>query len=321
MKKYLEDLRNELMKKNLTSEEIEEIISDHVEMIGSAIDDGLSEEEIIEKFGDPKKLAEAISDFEEFEQEEKTVEKVEVSKYRLWKSFEPTGKFLKVNVRLVSEKMIYQSVDVDDIEIHVLGEVELDKYELTYENDTLTIDAPRKIGLFFMQTKKEQVSFLILLPEHLVIDDFSHTTINSDVQFLNLKAKDFVANTTNGDMIIKDASLGDVKWHTVNGDIDVYQTKMNSLNTSHVSGDVVMHLVNIEKEFKMNTVSGDMKIKDSTCDHLELNTVSGDLKGLNFYPKSITLKSVSGDIDIKNKVEKEIVINKKKSISGKIRIH
>jgi len=305
------------VKKNLTSDEIDEIIADHVEMIGSAIDDGLTESEIIEKFGDPRKLAEAISDFEEFEKEEKEIEKVEVSNYKLWKKFETTGKYLKVNVRLVNEKMIYQSVDIDEIEIHVLGEVDLDKYELSYDNDVLTIDAPRKIGLFFLQTKKEDVSFLVLLPENIVIDEFNHTTINSEVQFLNLKAKDFTANTTNGDMIIKDSKLGDVKWHTVNGDIDVYQTKMKSLSTSHVSGDVIMHQVQIENDFRMSTVSGNIKVKDTTCDNLDFNTVSGDLRGLNFYPKTLSLKSVSGDIDIKNK----IAINKKKTVSGKIRIH
>ena len=48
MKKYLEDLKQELLKKKLTNKEIEEILTDHEEMIQNAMDEGLSEDEINE---------------------------------------------------------------------------------------------------------------------------------------------------------------------------------------------------------------------------------------------------------------------------------
>jgi len=58
MKKYLEDLRQELVKQKLTNKEIEEIMADHEEMIRTAMEEGLSEEEIKAKFGQPKQVAE-----------------------------------------------------------------------------------------------------------------------------------------------------------------------------------------------------------------------------------------------------------------------
>src|SRR6056297_1542212 len=60
MKTFLEDLRKELKKQNLNDIEIADIINDHEEMISQAMEEGLTEDQIIEKFGDPKKLAEEL---------------------------------------------------------------------------------------------------------------------------------------------------------------------------------------------------------------------------------------------------------------------
>ena len=57
MKIFLQNLEDELKKNNLNEEEINDIIADHSEMIESAISEGLSDEDLEQKFGNPKDLA------------------------------------------------------------------------------------------------------------------------------------------------------------------------------------------------------------------------------------------------------------------------
>jgi len=61
MKKFLENLRTELKKKHINEGEIEEILRDHEEMIDEALAEGLSEEDITKKFGNPEQVAADIS--------------------------------------------------------------------------------------------------------------------------------------------------------------------------------------------------------------------------------------------------------------------
>ena len=60
MKKFLKDLEKELRKIGVNEEEITEILADHVEMIEAGKSEGLNEENMNSKFGDPKNIAEEI---------------------------------------------------------------------------------------------------------------------------------------------------------------------------------------------------------------------------------------------------------------------
>ena len=92
MKKFLKDLENELKKMKINSNEIKEILADHEEMMNEALKEGLSEEELATKFGNPAKLAQDL--FEDLEKVSTNlneyVEKGEFSAmkdYDLYKSF------------------------------------------------------------------------------------------------------------------------------------------------------------------------------------------------------------------------------------------
>ena len=55
--KYIEDLKIELSKTDLTDYEINEIIEDFQEMINEALEQGVEEKDFEAKFGSPKQLA------------------------------------------------------------------------------------------------------------------------------------------------------------------------------------------------------------------------------------------------------------------------
>ena len=61
MKKFLKELEMELKMLKMNNKDIDEILEDHKEMIDAAIDEGLNETEIEEKFGNPKNVAKELS--------------------------------------------------------------------------------------------------------------------------------------------------------------------------------------------------------------------------------------------------------------------
>lgn len=316
MKKYLEDLRQELIKQKMTAKEIEEIIADHEEMIRTALAEGLSVEEIKAKFGDPSQLAEELSDFDSKED----AEQEETDDYVLWQEFEVNDEFVSINVNLLSEDITYQSTDETKVKVFYCGKRKIDKYELSFEKNELRLSAPRKFGFHFSFNNEDDLTFLIEIPKNVMINELKHVAVSSDMELKNLIVKQMTLNTTSGDLKVKHASLGVAKWHTVNGDIEIKETKFLSLNSSQVNGDILMKEVTIDGDFKVNTVSGDVELQEVTCDNFEVNTVSGDVNGKEFYPKMVALKSVSGDISIKNKEDRYIEIVKKHSVSGDIHI-
>ncbi len=320
MKKFLEDLQKELQKKHMKSEEIKDIISDHEEMIQNAMEEGLSEAQIMEKFGEPKNLAKDLADVSKQKNSEENDDDCCGEDYKLWKSFEVNKDTFNVDVSLTQEDVCFRPSKDKMINVYYSGKLSEDKFTLKYENDLLTFIGPKHISMFF-NLKSKNVKFTFEIPENMTADEFKFRSVNADCEFSGIKANNFIISTTNGDLEIKDVKFGDVKWNTVNGDIILSNAELKSLSSSQVSGDIEFNHVNIAGAFRVNTVSGDMNLTDSSCDELDLHTVSGDVNGKEFYPKKVTLKAISGDISITNKEKTVIEIIKKSSISGDITIN
>ncbi len=87
MKKFLKDLEKELKKLHMNNKDIAEIMADHKEMLEQALYDGLTDEEIEIKFGDPEKLAKELNGDSEYEQE---IE-IRTDEDKLFKSFPAEG--------------------------------------------------------------------------------------------------------------------------------------------------------------------------------------------------------------------------------------
>jgi DUF4097 and DUF4098 domain-containing protein YvlB len=319
MKKYLEDLRQELMKRNMSSDEIDEIIKDHEEMIESALAKGIDEEDLKTQFGDPKKLADDLTGDADSEKTEKS-EKTESKDYEVYKSFDPTGDSISVFVKLVSEDIAYRPSNNGKVNVLFKGVKDLKDYEVKYENNELIIEAPKQVGFFFMRTSQSDASLIVEVPKALDFIQLKHKSVSSDVLVLDVNVKSFELSSTSGDIEVKDAKLGLTKWNTVSGDIEVKNTSIDTLNSSQVSGDLALSKVQISGDIKLNTVSGDVEAEDTTCETCDYSSVSGDLKGKEFYPKAVLLKSVSGDIKITNKEVTDIKVIKKSSVSGSISI-
>ena len=318
MKKFLKDLETELRKNNLKEEEIEEILADHQEMIESAINEGLTDEELSEKFGDPVDVAKELSQFtdkEEARKERRKIKEVE---------FDDVKENYDLDITLVNEDVEFELNDDKKIIVVYRGKRDFEDYTVQFEKNKLEIKAPRKQMRFFsfFDRNEDSSTFLISLPKGMPLNSFRLKEVNGDIEVSGLNVNDFVIETTNGDVELKNMELGSFKTGTVNGDIELENITCKEYTSSMISGDINIDGLKCEKDIYLHTVSGDIKINNSSCDDAILKTVSGDLEGKEFYPKSLSLKSVSGDITIDNSDKsKEIEIKQKRTLSGDISIN
>ena len=316
MKKFLEDLKKELNNRHLQEQDINEILQDHEEMYQNAMLEGLSEEEILKRFGNPKDLAEQLASFSSKESEPYTLP----NGYKLWNSYSSFDKNMSFKVSLVDEDLKIVANDSDELKIYYQGNEDISKYSLNCDNHSFSLEAPKKHGFLFTKSHLEDMSFIIELPRTLLMKSINLTVVSSDIEIQGIKTMTSFITTTSGDVAINNCNLGDSKWNTVSGDIAITDIRAEQINSSQVSGDLSIKNSFVSKYLKMNTVSGDIELNDVVCQECSFQTVNGDLNATEFYPEKISYKSVSGDMNIHNKNKNPILITKN-SLSGDINIH
>lgn len=317
MKTFLNALKKELKKRNFSSKDIAEILSDHEEMIETAKTEGLSEDELASKFGDPSKLADDLLAAKPIE-----VHKggISVDGYTLLQTFPVLDNEFDVHIALVNEDIKYQIHDAQQIEVHYKNIQDTDDYTVTFENNEFVLkrDKPKLNFSFSRESRK----FIVKVPQNISSKKFILKLVSGDAKLEGIQTEAFEINTTSGDVKLFSFTANAAKFHTVSGDVTLEQGTIESLDLSMVSGDCKMNHTNISGDVQCNTVSGDMKAEECEAGNLNFKTVSGDCKGKNFYPKTVSLRSVSGDVKIKNEDHtREIKVLKSKALSGKVKIN
>ncbi|MBU1144522.1 MAG: DUF4097 family beta strand repeat protein [Firmicutes bacterium] len=321
MKKFLEDLEAELKNNNLKDKEVKEILQDHEEMISEALEEGLTEEEIVNKFGDPKKLAKELADLNMHQETEVDFDE---EGFKLYKTFELTQKELNVQVGLVSEDIQYIADDEKSIRVYYKGNPELNKYEVEYKDGTFSLKSPKNssFNVFRRKGTETQIEFLLKLPKECLVQNMNHSGVHCDVSLNKINSKIMHFKTTNGDISINNCVTDSLHVETVNGDVELSNFITNSLRTSQINGNIEIKKSIVKEDFTSNTVSGDINLCEFECKNGVFRTVSGDIVGNESYFEAITLQSVSGDVTISNKDEtRPIIVKAKHSVSGDIKIN
>ena len=327
MKNYLKDLEKELKKLNISDKEIKEIVNDHLEMLEEAKADGVSDEELNQKFGTPETIAKQIyaDNFaSKFESEVDPVSKPEQLKdYELFKAFPVTSDVKEFKVQLVSEDLVYIPYEGDSIQVFAKKLKNPEDYQASFVDGEFLLK--RVGGKGFMSNvfgSNSSADFGLMVPMGLEYDLFQYINVSGDALVDKIVAKNIDFKTTSGD--VEGSNLHaevELKLTAVSGDFEVGGAQAKSLDISLVSGDLELSQAAINGDVTINTVSGDVEFRDVTCEHIKFRTVSGDFEGFEVYPDSVELKSVSGDFEIENKTqEKEIVITARKSVSGDVKI-
>lgn len=312
---YIDELKQELKKHHVQQETIDDIVADHEDMIREAMAEGLNEDELNKKFGDPAKLASELA---------QTTPKEDSTKKATgepWKKLMHNGSELKTDIKLVNEDILVRLDDEADIRVYLLdGTPRLEDYTCKIEADTLFFHAPKHLRTSIFAFHQKDPLFEIRIPKQMVLSLFKMQTVNGDATLEGVNATLIEAGTTNGDLSIEGGVFGKTKVNTVNGDVCIANATLDAFIGSAVSGDVSVKNSNIKGDLILNSVSGDAEVQDCDADYAELSTVSGDLNGVEFYPKRLALKSVSGDIEIKNRRTDNVEIVRKSTVSGSISI-
>ncbi len=313
---FIEDLRNELNKQGLSFVEIEDIIHDHEEMIDSAKKEGVSEEDILKRLGNPKTIAEEIASFSSTQAKDSSIDE----KQKIYKQFTVSSTKVSIDISLVHDDMTVETHNSNQIELYCDNWDQINRYECRFDDTNLVIKSPKEILSIFHRSSRDSKSFILRLPSGVTIDQFKYTTVSGDLSYQANDVELFHLSTTSGDVSIKKCRLSMAKWNTVSGDFNINDLRIGKLQSSQVSGDMAIKSSTIEDDCILNTVSGDIKLTDCTCNECRLQSVSGDIQGIEFYPNKVSLKSVTGDIHIRNKEHKTFEIISKNTVSGDIHI-
>lgn len=314
MKKFLEDLKKELNKYSILDEEVQDILSDHEDMIREAINEGLRESDIPTKFGNPKVLAKELS-----LTATKKSKTVQDSSFTLINTFY-TEDLESVILNTISDDLILERHDSYNVEVLMKNVKEVKDYEIELKGTVFTLKNKKgKKGFFSSNNSIGKV--LVKLPLHLELKESNISVISGDCIIDDLGSEKIQLSSVSGDLNLDSLKCETIYIKTVSGDVDIRNISTGKALITAVSGDYKIANLAVVNDLDMNTVSGDFNVSNTYCDKLFLSTVSGDLKGIDFYPNEVSLKSVSGDIVISNgDKNKTINIVRKKSLSGEIKI-
>lgn len=325
MKKYLKSLEAELKKLNISDEEIAEILEDHEEMLNEAKAEGVTDDEINLKFGDPEKLAKALYEDVLSEKVTKKVEAVfgteSLKDYRLINSFPTLDELKVVNISLTSEDLIYFPYEGEAVEVYVNGKFTEEDYKINYKEGTFNLQRAKRIVAFTLFGKKTP-DFGVRVP-FSQLDEFKLNLVSGDGELEDIKADTITLKTVSGDIEASNlSSPNDLKISVVSGDVELKGVTAKGLEITMVSGDLELSQASFDEAIFVNTVSGDMEAKDVKVSDIEFHTVSGDFDGKEVYCNTVTLKSVSGDFDITNSNhDHEIKVVSKRSLAGHVTIN
>jgi len=330
MKKYLEDLEKELRKSKISDEEILEIMEDHKEMIEIAKQEGISDDELEKKFGNPKKVAEDLTG--DYQETAKIGEKGDLKmkninscvrallpEDKLYKTFTPQEDY-EVEIALVSEDIQVDFHDEDLILIYKNKVKNLEDFNMEFSNNKLVLTRKSKKMKFVIGfSSRSEGSFYVLLPKKLQVTNYSLKTVSSDGCFNGINTSNVKISTTSGDNKLTNITTEAAKVSTVSGNLNIKGFNTKSFDLSTVSGDICVEEMVVEENIHVNSVSGDINFKNGKADNLDLKTVSGDGLLTEFYPLTVSLKSVSGDIVLNNENrDRYVEVIYKKSVSGDI---
>jgi len=323
MKKFLKDLENELKKMKINDKEIKEILADHEEMMKEALNEGLSEEELTSKFGNPAKLAKELlesanevnPDLNEYVEEGQFGT---IKGYKLYKTFQ-VSELKEINVKLISEDFELYPFDGDQIEVHFKKVTKPEKYEISLEKGIFELK--RKKGINVFSIKSDDGDIVVRYPKLNKLDKYTVETVSGDCLVKGVDTDSFKLKSISGDFEVTGVVAGKSELSTVSGDFELLDMKLEEVSISAVSGDFEAKDIKVAGDIQLNTVSGDFEFYNVTGNSASLSSVSGDIVGKEFYVESVDLKSVSGDIEIENEDKtRPINVGRKKSLSGDIKI-
>ncbi len=127
---------------------------------------------------------------------------------------------------------------------------------------------------------------------------FLHNNIYIDVYLPQTYENNLNVNVVSSDIKIdEEMNLDYLNIDTVSGDIDVKNLSLNKARFNTTSGEMILSHLNVEQDTYLYTISGDVELKTITSSNIHFNSVSGEIYGEDING-NVSGSSISGDITI-----------------------
>ena len=308
MQTFLNALKNKLLLSGFTQNEVDAIVVDYQEMIDQAIKQGLKEEAIEDTFGSVEQIV------------------IEIKQNSTKKAVEDIGQLISRY-----DKKLIQNIDVDLVneDVKVMTHEEA-YFKLTYDgildhnfvsvnvfNETLVIKNNKK----YQGLKKERhkLSFYLYIPKDVRLNQVAVGSINGELNLQQITGNQLKVYNVNGLSKLSHNEFLDIKFDGVNAKCFIVNNFSDALNAKTVSGNLEINENDTTETLSVTTVSAKIDIQHTMIQHLKVNTVSGHIHCKEVYPEKLNFNTISGNIIFDNNDKtKELIIDNKRSISGKV---
>lgn len=267
MEDFLKELREILTLNNYG--DVDETIEYFKELILDSIENGQSEEEVIQTLGSAKEVAYTVLGDKKIRIDETT-----------------SG---IVSIEATSADINIDTYDGEKINV----ECNNSKFEVRNDNGSIYIKEIKKI--FAISINKSNDNINIHIPKGYKLNKMLLIGVSSDI---DIKGDFFIGElkikTVSGDVEINDTKTNDANVSTVSGDIRSETIKCINFNGKAVSGDV--DFKGVVDKLNLNTKSGDINVSIDGLEedyHIECK----DMADKKIADKSLILNSISGDVD------------------------
>lgn len=232
----------------------------------------------------------------------------------------PVKDFEEININWRSGYVKISEYDGEEVQLIERTQKELsDNKAMKYQvsSGVLNIESQKSYGWNFFNFGETPKILEVNLPKGSIkeISKILVNTASADVYLNNLNLNEINAFTASGDISTKNSDFNNIVAETASGDVCLSNVNAkDGCTVSTTSGDLEFDECKA-KNTKLNSVSGEIDVKNSVCEIFYAESVSGDI---NSYCNSddVTLNSTSGDIMALGKFS-NIIVN---SISGEINI-
>ena len=289
MEEYLNKLRTILSTNHY--EDVENTVEFYREMIMDKMENGESEEDVLEEIGSVEKLASTLLG--------KTVKEDDLGNNEM--------QYIHVEM-----KNIDCSIEAAPVSEMVIDAPNEDFVRIENDGNTLYISqvTDNKIHFFFNKDLKVRIQ----IPEGRCLQRIYMKGISSDFSLEgNLECHETQCTSVSGDNKVKKIQGSHMELFSTSGDCKIKDCSLQTGNIQSVSGDIKVRNVT-GKTMRADTVSGDIKAQEIGFEKTFMKSTSGDIvsqflgdaseytihmrkQDIGNGQKIIEMKTVSGDVE------------------------
>ncbi|MDE7263889.1 MAG: DUF4097 family beta strand repeat-containing protein [Anaeroplasmataceae bacterium] len=267
MEKFLNELRNAL--KDAQVENADEIVTKYVEHFLVGHEAGMTDEEIIDRFGSIAEIVES---------------------YKIPSNKKERKFHLSLNLEIFAEFFIEQK---DDDEIHLEADEDAFKY-ISVEKGLRTFAL--SCHKSYLRPNKPKYSGTLYIGKNMFFEEIFIKSVATDLEICPLKgegiqiqnvsgdveldtlnfSKRVRLSSTSGEFVAKEIISPNLMIETVNGDFKIKEICCDDVALKTVNGDINIERTN-EANFVVSSVNGDVNIKEGKAKCIVKSNINGDI--------------------------------------------